>query len=126
MKVVIEIPDDRYNQLMTDDIYLDVPIFREDIIATLPKGHGRLIDADAFISKMEDASTRNKYKELLIDDCLTVDDVFQAIIESLQNIGLAEGDAPTIIEADSEEDGLDNLDSMLEDLWNATESEVEE
>jgi len=68
----------------------------------LPKGHGRLIDADAFISKMEDASTRQKYKELLIDDCLTVDDVFQAIIESLQNIGLAEGDAPTLIEAESE------------------------
>ena len=27
------------------------------------------------------------------------------------------------IKAESEKDDLDNLDSMLEDLWNATESE---
>ena len=69
----------------------------------LPKGHGRLIDADAFIATLEDASKRHKYKELLIGDLLTVDDVFKAIIESLQNKGLAEGDAPTIIEADKAE-----------------------
>ncbi len=59
-----------------------------------------MIDADAFIATLEDASKRQKYKELLIDNCLTVDDVFKAIIESLQNKGLAEGDASTIIEAD--------------------------
>lgn len=69
----------------------------------LPKGHGRLIDADAFISVLKDASKRQKYKELLIDDFLTVDDVFKAVIESLQNRGLAEGDAQTIIEADKGE-----------------------
>lgn len=68
----------------------------------LPKGHGRLIDADDFIKTMEDASERQKYKKLLIDDLLTVDDVFKAVIESLQNKGLAEGDAPTIIDADKE------------------------
>jgi len=70
----------------------------------LPKGHGRLIDADAFIAMMEDASKRQKYKELLIGDCLTVDDVFKAVIESLLNKGFAEGDAPTIIEADEVEE----------------------
>ena len=69
----------------------------------LPEGHGRLIDADAFISKMEKVSKRQKYKELLINDHLTVDDVFKAVIESLQNEGSAEGDAPTIIEADKAE-----------------------
>ena len=69
----------------------------------LPKGHGRLIDADAFIATLKDASKRQKYKKLLINDCLTVDDVFKAVIESLQNEGLAEGDAPTIIEADKAE-----------------------
>lgn len=69
----------------------------------LPKGHGRLIDADAFITTMEDVSKRQKYKELLTDDLLTVDDVFKAIIESLQNEGLAEGDSPTLIEADKAE-----------------------
>jgi hypothetical protein len=70
----------------------------------LPKEHGRLIDADAFIAMMEDASKTQKYKELLIGDCLTVDDVFKAVIESLLNKGFAEGDAPTIIEADRSED----------------------
>mgnify|MGYP007112525881 CR=1 FL=1 len=68
----------------------------------LPKGHGRLIDGDEFISTLEDASKRQQYKKLLIDDYLTVDDVFKAIIESLQNKGLAKGDTPTIIEADKE------------------------
>ena len=65
--------------------------------------HGRLIDADAFISMLEDATERQRYKELMIDDCLTVDDVINAIVESLQNEGLAEGDAPTIITADKAE-----------------------
>lgn len=69
----------------------------------VPRGHGRLIDADAFITMMEDASKRQNYKELLIDNYLTVDDVFKAIIESLQNKGLAEGDAPTVVEVESEE-----------------------
>ena len=69
----------------------------------LPKGHGRLIDADAFIKTLEDASKRQNYKDLLIDNnLLTVDDVFNAVIESLQNEGLANNDAPTIIEADKE------------------------
>lgn len=76
MKVVIEIPDDRYNQLMNDDIYLDTPIFREDIIATLPKGHGRLIDADDL--------------EHITVCCKT------------RNSGITRIEAPTIIEAESE------------------------
>lgn len=73
----------------------------------LPKGHGRLIDADAFAKKLEYASKRQKYKELLVKDLLTVDDVFEAVIESLKNEGLAEGDAPTIIEADRTESGVE-------------------
>lgn len=68
----------------------------------LPKGHGNMIDADAFIERMKDASKRQNYKDVLIDDCLTVDDVFNSIIASLQNKGLANGDAPVIIEADNE------------------------
>ena len=38
--------------------------------------------------------------KLVNDDYLTVGDVLKAIIESLQNRELAEGDADTIIEAD--------------------------
>lgn len=86
---------DEYNEKVAEAIKNGIP---------LPEGHGRLIDADAFIATLEDVSKRHKYKELLIDDRLTVDDVFKAIIESLQNKGLAEGDAPTIIEADTRGD----------------------
>ena len=74
MKVVIDIPDGRYEELMTDDIYLDVPIFREDIIATLPKNHGRLIDADDLEHITVCSKTRNS--------------------------GITRIEAPTIIEAD--------------------------
>lgn len=103
---MINIPDAIKEMADEDDkklIHLMWMIILVDAIkngVVLPKGHGRLIDADAFIKTMEDASKRQKYKKLLIDDLLTVDDVFKAIIESLQNRGLAEGDAPTIIEAD--------------------------
>lgn len=101
MRLVIDIPDWYYAELQE----FKHPDFVDKAIMDgipLPKEHGRLIDADAFIATLEDASKRHKYKELLIDDCLTVDDVFKAIIESLQNKGLAEGDAPTIVEADKE------------------------
>lgn len=72
----------------------------------LPKGHGRLIDADAFIDFLKNISKTQRYNEFIIDKKLTgltVDDVFNAVCESLQNEGLAEGDSLTIIEADKEE-----------------------
>ena len=100
IELVIKIPEKDYEYLKShnkDGLY--------NVILNgtpLPKGHGRLIDADAFIAMMEDASKRQRYKELLINDTLTVDDVFKAVIASLQNEGLAEGDSPTIIEADTE------------------------
>lgn len=103
MKLVIDIPEEIYLNVRKDYLYdteVIVNAFKNGI--PLPKGHGRLIDADEFISTLGDASKRHKYKELLIGDCLTVDDVFKAVIESLQNKGLAEGDAPTIIETDKE------------------------
>lgn len=113
MKIIIDI-DEKYRDTVQKKInhiakspkcLADLQIMKyANELKILPKGHGRLIDADAFISTLEDASKRHKYKELLIGDCLTVDDVFKAIIESLQNKGLAEGDTPTIIEADKESD----------------------
>lgn len=66
----------------------------------LPKGHGRLIDADAFIKFMQTVSKTRKYDELWIDNFLTVDDVFNAVIASIKNEGTSNGDAPTVIEAD--------------------------
>lgn len=104
VKLIIEIPIAEYELIVGDEACGLNPLTRAIAHGTpLPKGHGRLIDADAFIAALEDASKRHKYKELLIGDLLTVDDVFKAIIESLQNKGLAEGDAPTIIEADKTE-----------------------
>ena len=102
MKLVIGMPEKMYHMIIAGFYdYGDMNVIIQNG-TPLPKGHGRLIDADAFIARMEDASKRQDYKKLLIDNCLTVDDVFKAIIESLQNKGLANGDAPTIIEADTE------------------------
>ena len=105
MKIVIDISADDFEKVKCGRGA--VSMMRRAIIqgAPLPKGHGRLIDADAFIARMEDASKRQKYKELWIDNFLTVDDVFKTVIESLQNKGLAKGDSPTVIEADTESEG---------------------
>ena len=107
MKIVIDIPESIYETIEEDQFIsrYQLAVLQSQIRkgVPLPKGHGRLIDADAFIAKMEDVSKRQKYKELLIDKNLTVDDVFKAIIESLQNKGLANGDTPTILEADKAE-----------------------
>lgn len=105
IELVIKIPDEEYDVVQNEKYHYIISHYIWEAVkngVVLPKGHGRLIDADAFIKTMEDASKRQKYKELLIDNCLTVDDVFKAVIESLQNEGLANGDSPTIIEADKE------------------------
>ena len=106
MQIVIKMPEDEFEAICIQVTSGHESSYGYIAIANgipLPKGHGRLIDADAFIAALENTSKRQKYKELLIDDLLTVDDVFKAIIKSLQNEGLAEGDAPTIIEADKGE-----------------------
>lgn len=103
MQRVIDIPEILYTKIQNgkaDKRTLETVILYG---TPLPKRHGRLIDADAFISKIEDVSKRHKYENLRVDGILTVDDVLKAVIESLQNEGLAEGDAPTIIEADDRE-----------------------
>lgn len=89
MKVVIDIPDDRYNQLMTDDIYLDVPIFKEDIIATLPKDHGRLIDADVLSKRLQELADDEWNQQVMASKGL------EYAIEIIDN-------ATTIIEASEE------------------------
>jgi hypothetical protein len=104
IELVIKIPEELYEAYkgrppMLGDAGMDMIAQAIANGTPLPKGHGRLIDANAFILKLEDASKKQKYKELIIDDILTVDDVFKAIIESLQNEGLAEGDSPTVLEA---------------------------
>ena len=105
VEVVIKIPEDARARLAfgvtyTQDMQAVCDALSEGVV--LPKEHGRLIDADAFIKFMQTVSKTRKYDELWIDNFLTVDDVFNAVIESLKNEGTANGNAPTIIEADKE------------------------
>jgi hypothetical protein len=105
VELVIKIPEDAYKLLKNEGVdWLGAEHILNAVAngTPLPENHGRLIDADAFILKLEEMSKKQKYKELPINDFLTVDDVFKAVAESLQNEGLAEGDTPTIIEADKE------------------------
>lgn len=84
MKLVIEIPEEDYNKiepfLNGETIKVGFNLFKAlEIIKNgkpLPKGHGRLIDADALIDSL-DCSDRDIYCKSVIEE-----------------------DAPTIIEAD--------------------------
>lgn len=104
MEIVIKIHEKDYQAIKNGHI----PFSVHDAImkgTPLPEHHGRLIDADAFIDFLKNISKTQRYNEFIIDKKLTgltVDDVFNAVCESLQNEGLAEGDSQTIIEADKE------------------------
>ena len=107
MKIVIDIDEETYADIKKGKVYSsyrDVP--QESILAIangtqLPKGHGKLMDADAFANFLKNISKTQRYNEFIIDKQLTgvtVDDVFNVICESLQD----ENSVPTIIEADTE------------------------
>ena len=114
VEVVIKIPKEDFDFIKDEFADGDMPD-EKDLKETtyyaiangtvLPKGHGRLIDADAFIKFMQTVSKTRKYDELWIDNFLTVDDTFNAVIASIKNEGTSNGDAPTVIEADK--DGQD-------------------
>ena len=84
MEIVIKIDDERYKDIQRiAEVQLDRGRFQtaEQVIANgipLPKGHGRLIDADALIDTLG-CSDRDIYVKACIEE-----------------------DAPTIIEADKE------------------------
>lgn len=79
MQIVIDIPEDRYKDIQRiAEVQLDRNHFQtaEQIIANgvaLPKGHGRLIDADAYRNEMLNSREFNFFKIL---------DVQQTIIEA--------------------------------------------
>ena len=87
MQIIIDITDDIYTELTKtgeNEINLGILLALREAVrqgTTLPKGHGRLIDADAYIDKHEECGW--------LDD-ITVDE-FNAI-------------TPTIIEADKEQE----------------------
>lgn len=90
MQIVIKISEKAYNALTHTefDANLVVDEMRKSIVngIPLPKGHGRLIDADAFLSKVKADREHSAYAR-----SWTADDVLNVLNNSY---------APTIIEAD--------------------------
>lgn len=89
------------------DLHAKVNIWRERHpncpLIELPP-HGRLIDADVFAENIKNVSIRQGYKNTLIDEYLSVDDVFDAIIDELTGKTLYGFELnPTIIEAEGSE-----------------------
>lgn len=96
-EIVIKIPDD-YNVNMGAEILIDAVMDGVE----LPKGHGRLIDADAFAEKIEKIISDKAYYSLKTD-MISVGEVLHAVVEELNGTTLCGFEnAPTIIEADTE------------------------
>lgn len=87
MKIVIDIPEEMYTNGQLDKFFGCSSKKLDEVIYTgipLPKGHGRLIDADAFSGDMFcDADLTNQH---------TCYDSIRKLLD----------DAPTIIEADGD------------------------
>ena len=112
MQIVIDIPEEMYQEIK--EIFkvisgsrrserFDYILFDAVNAGTpLPKGHGRLIDADAFAEKIEKI-IRDKAYYSLKTDMISVGEVLHAVVEELNGTTLCGFDnAPTIIEADTE------------------------
>lgn len=86
MKIVIDMPEREYERLQRDAGWTNLEIYRELIKngMPLPKGHGRLIDADALKHIIGQFSLVWEYGQ-------GVSDCWDALLA-----------APTIIEADKE------------------------
>ena len=93
MEIVINISEELYNHIKNDDVYYledERDLYRAVIYGIpLPKGHGRLVDADALEKKMCDR------EEELGDD--------KALWESSAVSVALDMFAPTIIEAEGSE-----------------------
>ena len=75
MQIVIEIPEMAYNLLKSDETidWLDAETILDRIVegTVLPKGYGRLIDADALDDSLG-ASDRDIYCKAIIEDAPTI------------------------------------------------------
>lgn len=107
MKIVIDIPKQMYLNAKKDMLCgSDTLVSAIKNGTPLPKGHGDLIDKGDVLHDID------------CDEQMRLGKNVEWVCEVIRN-------APTIIEADTESEE-DDLDSMLEDLWNATESEDKE
>lgn len=93
MKITIDIPEELIIYCINRNMPVDCEMFARKIIediangTPLPKGHGRLIDADALIKSIEKKSERLKNLDTINGLCGAINLIY---------------DAPTIIEADKE------------------------
>lgn len=91
MKIVIDIPDEQYKRICdhTDGVYDMISLLTIIENGTpLPKGHGKLIDADKLIKKLE--ATANIEWNKQVGSSKGLKDA----------IDIIDDDVPTIIEAD--------------------------
>ena len=67
MRLVIDIPEEDYIRLRDEGMFGNVTTFKRAVRegTPLPKGHGRLIDADSIKDKLEDEKAKL--------DCLDID-----------------------------------------------------
>lgn len=112
MKIVIELPEEDYKEVQ-EDTYSGTPFENRVFSAVangtpLPKGHGRLIDADAFIKEKTEIFCENcDRRRGMKDGKLTkhfVYDIGDAPCRACDTGDMIDyvEDAPTIIEADKE------------------------
>lgn len=96
MQIVIDIPEEEYKRMIEQKMFGRVDVWKNAICngTPLPKGHGRLIDADVFEKRLMDA--RSYYLGEKADN---FDLRFAAGLKSAAERLV---DAPTIIDADTE------------------------
>jgi methyl coenzyme M reductase subunit C-like uncharacterized protein (methanogenesis marker protein 7) len=99
MQIVIDIDDYVYKKLMNKTICVAdiVDAIKNGI--PLPKGHGRLVDADVLKEKLEDhhnffVEACGSFEGMTFKEKARVDEIINCIAEVVN--------APTIIEADKE------------------------
>ena len=66
MKIVIDIPEEDYIRLKEHGMFGRVDVFKNAVrdAVVLPKGHGRLIDADTYRKEMLDSREFDFFKRL--------------------------------------------------------------
>ena len=104
MQIVIDIDTVDYEYIKNGciiPIKIDNHIYNAIRKSTLlPKGHGRLIDADALADKLQEVSVMQRYEDVKIDHRCTVADVLTSLTHDLKGTALSGYElCPTIIEA---------------------------
>lgn len=106
MKLVIDIPEERYELMKEKSMFGRVDVWKDAIRngTPLPKGHGRLIDADALrTSFRESIEECRKWANEVDTDTMMYARISQSV-GTFVEASLRTQAQPTIIEADEEAD----------------------